>query len=107
MTTETMSKQMTALSPIGGGRFPFNHAKETLKAGDVAIVKSSAQCYVMLMDDANLASFIDGHQFHYYGGFYKLLPAQIAAPSSGAWNVVVHLGGKKAPFAYSISFNKK
>ncbi|MDO9381403.1 MAG: DUF1883 domain-containing protein [Hyphomicrobiaceae bacterium] len=110
MTTETETvppKQMTALSPTSNARFSFMHARDKLKAGDMAEVACSHQCTIMLMDDENLAQFIDGHKFHYYGGFYKKLPAQIPAPTTGDWNVVVHTGGSPAPFAYSVSFRKR
>lgn len=88
-------------------RFPFMHAREKLKAGDLAEVTCTHQCSVMLMDDANLAEFIDGRKFHYYGGYYQKLPAQIQAPSTGDWNVVVHMGASTTPFAYSIIFRKR
>lgn len=110
MTTETETmppKQMTARLPTSDGRFPFMHARDKLKAGDTAEVTCSHQCTIMLMDDENLAHFIDGHKFHYYGGFYKKLPAQIPAPTSGDWNVVVHMGVSRAPFAYSVIFRKR
>ncbi len=97
----------TARSPTSDARFPFMHARDTLKAGDLAEVTCSHQCSVMLMDDENLTQFIDGRKFHYYGGFYQKLPAQIPAPTSGAWNVVVHMGASKTPFAYSIAFRKR
>ena len=74
MTTGTDTlppKQMTARLPTSDGRFPFMHARDNLKAGDVAEVTCSHQCTIMLMDDENLAHFIDGHKFHYYGGLYE------------------------------------
>ena len=108
MTTDTLpAKQMTARNPVSEERFPFMHSREKLKAGDVAEVMCSHQCAIMLMDDENLAHFVDGHKFHYYGGFYKKLPAQIPAPTTGDWNVVVHMNGSKARFAYSVAFRKR
>ncbi len=84
----------------------FQHAREFLNSGDVAVVNCSHQCNVLLMDDANFARFKSGQRHSYHGGFYKKLPAQIAAPHSGNWNVVLHLGGAGAQYRYGIRFMK-
>jgi hypothetical protein len=74
----------------------FIHSREYLNAGDVAVVISSHQCNVLLMDDTNFNSFRRGWQYRYHGGFCQQFPAKIPAPHSGNWNVVLHLGGGSA-----------
>lgn len=107
MTTDAMTVPTKwARSPTSDARFPFVSSKEKLKSGEMAVVQCSHQCYIMMMDDENLAHFIVGHKFHYYGGYYKMLPAKIPAPSDGTWNVVIHMSGSSSPFSYSVTFNK-
>jgi Domain of unknown function (DUF1883) len=84
----------------------FLHTREYLNQGDVAVVDCDHQCNVLLMDDSNFSSFRRGGRHTYYGGFYERLPAQIPAPSSGHWNVVLHLGGGRATVRHSIRFIK-
>jgi hypothetical protein len=82
----------------------FAHMGEHLDAGDVAVVQCSHQCNVLLMDDVNFQRFRRGERHTYHGGFYKHFPAQIRAPSSGHWNIVLHLGGASATIRHSITF---
>lgn len=98
---------MTARNPLTDARFNFQHAREFLNSGDQAVVNCSHACSIMLMDDENLKAFVDGNKFHYYGGYYKMLPAQISAPSSGHWNVVLHLGGVPTAITFTFSFKKR
>jgi hypothetical protein len=80
----------------------FLQSKEYLNAGDVVIVNSSHQCNIMLLDDSNFRIYQAGGRFTCYGGFYKMLPARIAVPSTGHWNIVLDLGGRNATIKYSI-----
>ena len=85
----------------------FIHAREYLHAGDIVVVQCSHQCNVRVMDDSNFSSYRSGGQHHYYGGFYQMLPARIAVPSNGYWNVTIDLGGGSANIRHSINFLKR
>ncbi len=81
----------------------FIHGRENLATGDVVQVDCDTQCNVLLLSDANFASYKRGQAYTYYGGFFTHFPASIAAPHSGYWNVVVDLGGGSANIRYSIN----
>ncbi|NHV31739.1 DUF1883 domain-containing protein [Burkholderia sp. D-99] len=85
----------------------FLHKREYLEEGDVVVVNCSHQCNIHLTDDQNFQSYRSGRQFRYFGGFYKILPARIAAPHSGYWNISLDLGGGSASVRHSISIIKK
>jgi len=59
------------------------------------------------MDDSNFNSYRHGGRRTYYGGFYRMLPARIAVPSDGYWNVTVDLGGSRANIRYNIEYLKR
>lgn len=80
----------------------FLHSREYLNAGDIVVVNCSHQCNVMLMDDTNFRSYQSRGRFSCFGGFFKKLPARIAAPSNGEWNIVLDLGGGSATIRHSI-----
>ena len=80
----------------------FLHSREYLSAGDVVIVNCSHQCNIFLVDDGNLQDYKTGRSFRYYGGFQKMFPARLVAPSTGYWNVVLDLGGGSATITHSI-----
>ena len=81
----------------------FLHTKENLNQGDVAVVDCSHQCNVMLLNDSNFSKYKSGQKFTYHGGHFKNFPARISAPSTGAWNIVLDLGGGQATVRHSIS----
>lgn len=85
----------------------FIHSREYLNGGDVAVVNCDHQCNVLLMEDHDFSNFKRGSSHRYHGGFYKMLPARIPAPTSGWWNVVIHLGGGSANIRYSINVVKR
>jgi hypothetical protein len=85
----------------------FIHSREYLHEGDIVVVHCSHQCNVRVMDDSNFRSFQSGGQHKYYGGFYRQLPARIAVPHDGEWNVTLDLGGGNANFRYSIDYLKR
>lgn len=80
----------------------FLHKQEFLNEGDLVVVNCSHRCNVMLLDDGNFSSYRSRRDFRYHGGFYEYLPARIAAPSTGSWNIVLDLGGGAANIRYSI-----
>lgn len=84
----------------------FIHSQEYLHKGDVVIVNCDHQCNVRLMDDSNFSRFRHGQAHHYYGGFYRQLPARISVPSTGYWNVTIDLGGGQASIRYDIKIIK-
>ena len=84
----------------------FIHAREFLDDGDVVIVNCDHQCNVLVMSDSDFSNYKRGGQFHYHGGFYKMLPARIAVPHSGHWNTVIDLGGGRANIRYNIGYLK-
>jgi hypothetical protein len=85
----------------------FIHAREWLDEGDLVVVECSHQCNVRLTDDSNFASFRRGGAHRYHGGFYRRLPARIAVPSSGFWNVTIDVGGGRASIRYNIRYLKR
>ena len=84
----------------------FLHTREYLTAGDIVVVNCDHQCNVRVLDDPNFGSFRSGRQHRYHGGFYRQLPARIAVPHSGWWNVTLDLGGGSANIRHSISYIK-
>jgi uncharacterized protein DUF1883 len=60
----------------------------------------------MLTTDDDFRKYRGGRQFQYYGGFYKYLPARIAVPETGWWNITLDLGGGRATVRHSISIIK-
>jgi len=85
----------------------YIHSREYFSAGDIVVVECNYQCNVMLMDDANFRSYRSGSRFTYYGGYYHLLPARIAVPCDGWWNVVLDLGGRSATIRYDFRVIKR
>lgn len=85
----------------------FIHSREYLNQGDIVVVNCSHQCNIMLLDDSNFSNYRSGGQFSYHGGFFKMLPARIPAPSSGYWNIILDLGGGSANIRYSINVVKR
>ncbi|WOH64052.1 DUF1883 domain-containing protein [Bradyrhizobium sp. BWA-3-5] len=84
----------------------FIHTRELLHAGDVVVVQCSHQCNVRLTDDSNFQAFRSGRQHRAYGGFFRALPARVAVPHDGYWNVTIDLAGGQANIRYSISYLK-
>jgi len=80
----------------------FLHSREHLNAGDIVEVDCSHQCNVLLTDDHNFRGYKAGGRFNYYGGHFKKLPARIAAPRTGYWNITIDLGGGSATIRHSI-----
>jgi hypothetical protein len=58
---------------------------------------------VMLTTDNDFQNYRHGRQFRYHGGFFKRLPARIAVPYTGYWNITIDLGGGSANIQYSIN----
>jgi hypothetical protein len=84
----------------------FLHQREYLDEGDVVVVDCSHQCNVMLTTDNDFQNYRSGRAFHYRGGFFKRLPARIAVPHTGYWNITLDLGGGSANIKYSINVIK-
>ena len=85
----------------------FLHSREYLTEGDIAVLDCDTQCNFMILDDNNFYRYKNGQECTYYGGFFKMFPAKIAAPHSGYWNVVIDLGGGSANIRYSLNYLKK
>ena len=81
----------------------FLHTREHLEEGDVVVVQCSHQCNVRLTTDTNFSRIKQGGRHEYFGGFYKMLPARIAAPSTGYWNITIDIGGGSATITHSIN----
>jgi len=86
----------------------FLYDREYLDANDVVIVNSSHQCNIVLIDDRNFQNFKSGRDFRYEdGGFFEMMPAQLTAPSTGYWNIVLYLPpGARANITYSLNIIK-
>ncbi|MEY8769036.1 DUF1883 domain-containing protein [Erwinia sp. ACCC 02193] len=80
------------------------HSREYMDGGSTVSVQCSHQINVLVMDDTNYSNYKSGRSCRYYGGFYKMLPANITVPSTGYWNVVLALpAGHRANIRYSIN----
>lgn len=84
----------------------FLHKREYLNRGDIVVVNCSHRCNVRLMSDSDFDSYRRGCTHRYYGGHYDQLPARIAVPEDGWWNVTLDLGGGSASIRHSIEFFK-
>jgi len=80
----------------------FVHSREYLSEGDVVVVSCSHQCNIKLMQDSDFSAYQRAGGHHYHGGHFKRLPARIAVPSSGYWNITIDLGGSPSAFKYGI-----
>lgn len=81
----------------------FLHTREYLEEGDIVVVECSHQCNVLLTNDTNFSKYKRGEEYECYGGWYKRLPAYIAAPSTGYWNVTLDLAGGSANLRHSFN----
>lgn len=72
---------------------PVNYVKFPLHQQNggnlVEVTLSGVESDVMLVDQANLASFERGREFRYTGGHYKRSLVRLRTPASGDWTVVV------------------
>ena len=84
----------------------YLHKPEHLNEGDIVVVDCSHQCNVMLTSDSNFQNYRSGRRFEYFGGSYKMLPARIAVPQTGYWNITIDLAGGRADIRYSINVIK-
>lgn len=85
----------------------FLYERQYLEEGDIVVVDCDHQCNIMVMNDHNFQSYRSGRRWDGYGGFYKMLPARIAVPSAGYWNIVLDLGGGSAHIRYGFSYIKR
>jgi uncharacterized protein DUF1883 len=85
----------------------FLHKREYLHSGDTVIVDCSHQCNVMLISDGEFQKYKSRQSFRYEnGGFYERLPARLAVPQTGYWNIVIDLGGGSATVKHAITIVK-
>ena len=84
----------------------FLHQREYLNRGDVVVVDCSHRCNILLMSDSDFHSCRRGGSHRYYGGRYDRLPARIAVPEDGYWNITLDLGGGSASIRHSIGILK-
>lgn len=84
----------------------FLHKREFLNAGDIVVVDCSHRCNIRVMSDSDFSSYRRGGSHRYYGGHYDRLPARIAVPEDGYWNVTLDLGGGTASIRHNIGFLK-
>lgn len=80
----------------------YIHWREHLSQGDIVVVDCSHRCNVRLTTDAEYAKLSHGGAHRYYGGHFDLLPARIAVPHDGAWNITLDLGGGSANIRYGM-----
>lgn len=69
------------------------HYPVNIGAGSVVEVTLDHAANVMLLDDMNYRSYVNGQQYRYYGGHATQTPVRLLAPYPGQWHVVVDLGG--------------
>lgn len=80
----------------------FLHHREYMRGGDAVVVDCDHQCNVRLMDDTNFGAFRSGRRHSYRGGFFRRLPARVAVPHDGWWNITLDLGGGSAAVRHGI-----
>ncbi len=71
----------------------YLHQELHLESGDVVEVSLDHPANVMLLDKTNFQLYFDRKPFRCIGGYVRHSPYRITCPSSGAWYVVVDLGG--------------
>jgi hypothetical protein len=84
----------------------FMHQREYLNRGDVVVVDCSHRCNIRLMGDSDFNSYRRSGRHQYYGGHYDRLPARIAVPADGYWNITLDLGGGSASIRHSVDILK-
>jgi hypothetical protein len=82
------------------------HKAFNLNVGDVVEVNSDTQANVMLLSDADYASYKARRSYRAYGHFFTHFPARLSPPHSGHWHVVLDLAGGKATVKHSIGVIK-
>lgn len=82
----------------------FIHSRVEIENGDaIAVTLRGNEANVMVMSDSDFRSYRSGGRFKYFGGHYRQSPAVIRPPMTGAWNVVVDLGGKAGKVEASVN----
>ena len=72
----------------------FLHTRVEIEDGDsIVVTLRGDEANVLVMSDTDFRNYRSGGRFSYHGGHYRRSPAIICPPESGAWNVVVDLGG--------------
>lgn len=71
----------------------FNYEKYHLNSGDIVRATCSHQLNVMLMTESDFLNYKNGRRAKYYGGLCIRSPADIQAPHSGTWYVVIQSPG--------------
>lgn len=71
----------------------YLHYEFDLGPDDVVEVTLDARANVLLLDAENFRRYQDGKHCEYHGGYAKVSPVEIPAPTSGHWHLVVDLGG--------------
>jgi hypothetical protein len=79
------------------------HKRLQLDDGDVVEIDCDTQCNVLLMDDSDYSNYKARRSYRYHGGFFTHFPAHVRPSHSGAWNVVLDLGGGRATVRHSIT----
>lgn len=70
----------------------------------IEVMLSRPGANVMLMTDAQLTRYERGENFEFYGGNYSnQTVAELVAPRTGMWNLVIDLGG--APGTVSATYS--
>ncbi len=81
----------------------FIHSRRYLNLGEIVQLDCDTQCNFMLLRDTDYAAYQRVEPFHYHGGTFKHFPAQIPAPSTGYWNIVVDLAGASGEIHYNVT----
>jgi hypothetical protein len=61
------------------------------QAVEVTLVGNAAN--VLLLDESNYQSYVEGKPYNYHGGYTRVTPFRVEAPRPGRWHLVVDLGG--------------
>jgi hypothetical protein len=72
------------------------------REGAIVEVTLDQPANVRLLDPTNYQRFKSGHQHQYYGGRALRSPFRLPVPSSGAWYVVIDLGGHGGTIRHNI-----
>ena len=84
----------------------YLHKKLALSEGDVITVTLNQHANVLLLTDADYQSYCSGDAYQYQGGAATESTYSITAPYSGAWNLVLDLGGKTGVIEYEVNITR-
>ena len=103
-TTRDAGAGMDTMRALNEANMNLNYLLTTLElpAGDIVRVQLDAPANVMLLDDKNLAAYVSGKEFEYFGGWASQSPVELTPPRPGRWNVIIDTGDADASVSAAV-----